>query len=276
VAQKKKLTRETNTQQPIDAFQSAGSERLENFGKKLEGKGKPILYGLLALVAIAALAGIFYNYTRRSAAAAQTSLGKAIEISEAQVSASPIPNNPAPTFTTEKERSEKAIAAFQEVANKYGSPYKDKALYFIAVNRLKLDRGAGIQELEALAKSGDREVATLSKFALAEAKAAEGKFDEAAAGYNDLAQAKTGIISDDTINFALASIYEKQGKKQEAADIYFNLAKAGREAKDAEGQPIALSLTAREAARKLEKLDSARFAQLPEEPAPASMGGFGM
>ena len=275
MAQKKNLGRDNTATagQPVDAFQSAADRRIENLGRRFEGKGKPVLYGLLALLAIAIIGGIVYNYSRRSSAAAQTALGKAIQINEAQVSASPIPNNPNPTFSTDRERAEKAIAAFEEVAAKYGSPHKEKAQYFIAVNRLKIDRPAGLSELENLSRTSG-EVGTLSKFALAEARFADGKYDEAVALYNDLLQAKTGIIADETINFAIAQAYEKQGKKQEAAEIYFNIVRAAREAKNAEGEPAAQTQTAREAATKLEKLDPARYGQLPPEPSPATALGM--
>jgi tetratricopeptide (TPR) repeat protein len=266
VAQKKKLERENTLGKPVDAFQSAADQKLETYGRKLEGKGRPILYGLLALLAVAIVGGIVYSYSQRSAAAAQTALGKAIEIQTALVvTGTPAPGNTDITFSNEKERSEKAIAAFEEVVAKHGSPHKEKAQYFIAVNRLKLDRPAGLQELENLSKTGAGEVAILSKFALAEAKFAEAKYDEAATLYNELLKAKTGIFADETLNYALAQTYEKQGKTQEAAEMYFNLVKAAREAKDPDGEPLQQTQTAREAATKLEKLAPGRYAQLPPE-----------
>jgi tetratricopeptide (TPR) repeat protein len=247
---------------------SATAQRIEDYGKRLEGKGKRILYVLCGIILLAIAVGLIYSWQSRRAAEAQAALGKAIEINEAQISASPVPNNPALTFPNEKERTEKAIAAFEDVANKYGSPIKEKAQYFIAVNRLKLDRAAAMTQLEELSKSDNAEVAALSKFALAQTNAADGKFDEAVQLYNALLQKQSDAIPADSLNFAIAEIYEKQGKKAEAADIYFNLAKTAREAKDAEGKPIALTQTAREAARKLEKLDADKFKQLPPEPAP--------
>lgn len=258
-------------QQPAVPVQqpSPTAQRIEDIGKNLEGKGNLILYVIIGIVAAAILFAVVYNWQSRSSAQAQTALGKAIEITQAQVSASPIPGNPNPVYATEKERSEKAIAAFEEVANKYGSPYKEKAQYFIAVNRLKVDREAGLRELEGLTKSGNAEVAALSKFALAEAKAANAKYDEAATLYSELAKQSNSLIPADTVNFALASVYEKQSKNAEAADIYFNLAKTAREAKDADGKAIPLSSTAREAAKNLEKLNAEKFKQLPPEP-PAS------
>lgn len=265
MAQKKKLERQNTVGQPVDRFQSAADEKLETLGKKFEGKGRPILYGLLALVGVAIIGGIIYSYSQRSSAAAQTALGKAIDIHTAQVSASPDPKNTELTFPTEKERAEKAIAAFEEVANKYGSPYKEKAQYFIAVDRLKLDRAAGVQELENLSK-GSGEVATLSKFALAEARFGDGKYDQAAALYKELIDAKTGVIANESLNFALAQALEKQGKTDEAVEVYFNIVKLAREAKNPEGEALPQSQTAREATTKLQNLAPARYAELPPEP----------
>lgn len=268
VAKKKQVQVETSA--PVFQ-QNAAAQRIEELGKNLEGKGKLILYVLGGILGLAILGGIIYSWQSRQSGEAQAALGRAIEINEAQVSASPIPNNPTPVFATDKERAEKSIVAFEEVANKYGSPYKEKAQYFIALNKLKVNREAGFQELEGLTRNGNSEVAALSKFALAEANSADGKYDEAAALYSELAKQQNGIVSSDTLNYALASVYERQGKKPEASDIYFNLAKAAREAKDADGKPATMTMTAREAVRKLEKLDAAKFAELPPESTAANL-----
>jgi len=250
-----------------DAFQRKTEKRLEDVSKKVEGKGKTILYALGALAVLAILLGIFVSWNRRSNAAAQTALGKAIETSEAQVTTQPaLAGSTEKTFKTEKERAEAAIAEFKSVADKYGSPVREKAQYFIAVNKLSLDRAAAVGELENLAKSSG-EVGSLSKFALAQAKEGDGKLDEAAALYGELAALSDPVVSKDTINFALASIYEKQGKKEDAANIYYNIAKPAFEAKDAEGKTIQPSQTAREARTKLQALNPTRAAEI-KEPAP--------
>jgi tetratricopeptide (TPR) repeat protein len=248
-----------------DAFQQNVNRKIDDASRKFEGKGKNLLYGLGALAVLAVLVGIFFAWNYRSSAAAQTALGKAIETSQASVSETPAPAGApaARTFTTQKARSEAAIAEFQAVADKYSGDVAQKAKYFIAVNRLTLDRAAGIQELENLAKSND-EVGKLSKFALAQAKTDDGKTDEAIAHYNELAGMDNSIISKDTINFQLAKIYEKQGKKQEAVDIYFNIAKTAADAKDFEGKPVTLSQIARDAKERVSALDPEKAKEIPE------------
>jgi len=59
-----------------DEFQSGVSQKVEDFGKTFEGKGKTILYGLAALAVLAVLFGIFSAWNRRSNAEAQTALGR--------------------------------------------------------------------------------------------------------------------------------------------------------------------------------------------------------
>ena len=260
-----------------DEFQSGVNQKVEDFGKTFEGRGKTILYGLAALAVLAVLIGIFFTWNRRSNAEAQTALGRAIETSQAQVTQSPDPTAVGvKTFPTEKARTEAAIAEFQAVADKYGNPVKEKANYFLAVNRLKSDRAAGIQQLTELAKSSG-EIGTLSKFALAQAKTDDGKLDEAAALYQELAALSNPILSKDSINFALAQIYQKQGKTTEAADLYYNIAKPASEAKDADDKPIPMTQTAREAKDKLEEINPERAKEIVE-PATPPMSGipFGM
>lgn len=247
-----------------DPIQSQVNKKLEDVGKKFEGKGRTLLYGLGALVVVLILVGIFYSYNRRSTGAAQTALGKAIETSQARVTDQPVPaGSTDKTFKTEKERADAAIAEFQAVIDKFGGAAGEKARYFIAVTKLMSDRGAGISEIESIAK-GSSDIAKLAKFALAQTKADDGKFDEAAAIYQELAAMPDAVVAKDTINFNLAKVYEKQGKKQEAIDLYFNIAKSAAEAKDADGKALPLTETARDAKDKVTELAPDKAKEIPE------------
>lgn len=256
-----------------DEFQSTVGGKVEELGKRLEGQGRNILYGIAAVAVLAILFWIFYAWSSRSNAAAQAALGKAIETSQSRVSeTSPPAGTPGKTFKTEKERAEAAIKEFQSVIDNHGGEAAEKAKYFIAVNKMFIDRAAAITELEALSKGSD-EVGKLSKFALAQAYESENKLDQAAALYSELAAMPDPIIAKESINAALAEIYEKQDKKQQAADILFNLVKAALEAKDLDGKPVPLSLTATSAREKLEQIDPAKAKELPQ-PAPDAESPF--
>lgn len=245
-----------------DPFQNKIGHKVEEMGKVFEGKGRTILYGVAALLVLAALVGIFYQYSRRSSGAAQAALGKGIDIAKTRVTDAPLPaGSTEKVYKTEKDRSEAAIAAFQEVVDKFGGAAGEKAKYFIAINKLPIDRAAGISELEGLSK-GTSEVAIMSKFALAQTRLDDGKFDEAAALYKELVDMTDPIIAKDTINLQLAKTYEKQGKTKEAADLYYIVAKSASEAKDADGKPLPLSDTGQAAKDRLTVLDPARGAEI--------------
>jgi predicted negative regulator of RcsB-dependent stress response len=257
---KKKRARELQH----DRFRDTTMRFFEGLGDRLEGRGYTILYGLGGLLVAAVLIFGFVKWSNRKSDEARQALGHGITISRAQIAAAPIAGNTELTFTSEKERAQRAIDVFEQVAAKYGEPYKASSRYFIATNKLILDRPKAMSELAELGNSGVAEVAPLAKFALAQAQEGDGKFQEAAQLYSDLAKLNGAIITAETANLRLAKVYEKLGKKKEASDLLFNIVDASRKAKAAD-KTLPTSSAAREAAEELKKLDPDRHAQLPPE-----------
>lgn len=257
----------------VDPFQQQVVPKIEEVGKKLEGKGRTILYGIGAAIVVILLVFFVMRWSRNSGGEAQRALGKAIETSQSRVTdIPPVAGSTEKTFKTEKERAEAAIAEFQAVADKFGGAVGEKAKYFIAVNRLTLDRAAGVTELEAMASTSS-EVGKLAKFAVAQAKADDNKLDEAVTIYRELIALDDPVIAKETLNFNLAKLLEKQDKKTEAADIYFQIAKDASEAKDLDGKAVPLTSTATEAKDKLKTLDPERAKQIPESTPESPFGG---
>ncbi|MBD0371292.1 MAG: tetratricopeptide repeat protein [Pyrinomonadaceae bacterium] len=248
-----------------DQFRDKTMQVLDKVGDRLEGKGRTILYALAGLVAIALLAGVFSWWSNKKSQEAAQALGRAIEITNRPVQAQPLPGTNQPSFPTEQARAQMAVTEFQKVADKYSGQTREIARYFIAVNQLTLDRPRGLNELDALTKSSYKDVAAQARFALAQAREADGQMDAAVALYKQLADENNPAIPADTVNLRLASIYEKQGKTKEAVDLLFKIAENSRKAKSPEGKPLPKSSAAREAETKLQKLDAARYAQLPPE-----------
>ena len=256
-----------------DPFQESIGRKVEEAGKKLEGQGRNILYGLAALLVLGIAVWIFYSWNARNNAAAQAALGKAIETSQSLVNESPPAVGSArKTFKTEKERADAAVAEFNAVAEKFGGDVGRKARYFSAVTKLTVDRQTGIAELEGMVGSND-EVGKLARFALAQTRADDGRLDEAVTLYQELVAMPDSMIAKDTLNFEIAKIYEKQDKKAEAAELYFGIAKGAAEAKDLEGKPVPLSPTAQTAKDKVKELDPEKAKEIPE-PAPDLPPGF--
>jgi predicted negative regulator of RcsB-dependent stress response len=258
---KKKRARELQQ----DRFRDTTMSFFDRLGNVLEGRGRTILYGLIGLVVASLVIFQIVRWTNKKSDEARQALGRAITISSAQVTPSPAPGEADLTFATDKDRAQRSIEEFEKVAAKYGDPYRSESKYFIASNRLVVDRQKGISELTELQNSKVGEVATLAKFALAQAYESDGKFDDAARLYTELAKQNSAAVTAETANLRLAKVYEKQGKKKEAADLLFNIVDASRKAKGTDNLPLPQSSAAREAGDELQKLDPDRYAQLPPE-----------
>ena len=259
---KKKRARELKH----DRFRDTTMSLLDRLGERLEGKGRTILYALGGIVLAGILILLFMRWSGRKSDEARAALGRAIDVTTAPISTGSTPDQaPGLVFSSEEQRAQRAIEEFQKVAAKYGDPYRAEANYFVAANKLILDRAQGIADLTALTNSSVPEVAVLAKFALAQTKESDGKLDEAAQLYASLASANSPAITAETANLRLAKIYEKQGKKKEATDVLFNLVDASRKAKGKDNLPVPPSAAAREAETALKNLDPDRFAQLPPE-----------
>ena len=258
---KKKRARELKH----DRFRDATMLLADRLAERVAGRGRQMLYVLLGIVVLAAVGYGVYRWRHKHTEEAEAAMGRAIAIARAEINPSPSANSKEPVFSTEQERAQRAIDEFQKVAAKYGDPYRTEARLFIARNLLITDRDKGVAELQSLS-SGSSETAVLAKFALAQAKEGDGKLDEAAALYGEIAKLNATIVTPESANLRLAMVYEKQGKKKEAADLLFNIVSAARTAKDKDGKPIPESAASREATQQLLKIDPDRHKQLPQPP----------
>ncbi|HYU98518.1 MAG TPA: hypothetical protein VE977_06800, partial [Pyrinomonadaceae bacterium] len=234
---KKKRARELQH----DRFRDTTMNLLDRAGDALEGKGRTILYGLGGVLLAVILVVVFIKWNARKSDEARQALGRAIDISTASLATSTNPNPSGLTFASDLDRSKRAIDEFEKVAAKYGDPYRTEARYFIATNRLIIDRPKGMTELAEVGKSNIPEIAALAKFALGQAKESDGKLDEAIQVYTDLAKMNSPTVSPETANLRLAKVYEKQGKKKEAANLLFNIVDASRKAKGKDDKPAPIS-----------------------------------
>lgn len=260
---KKKRARELKH----DRFRDLTMLLADRLAERVAGRGRQILYGLVAIIVLAAGVYGIVRWRQRKTQEAEQALGRAITLSIAKVTASPDPASRDVTFSTEQERSQRAIEEFQKVAAKYGEPYRSEAEYFIATNLLVTDPAKAMSELQRLSQ-GSGELVILAKFALAQGKEAAGAFDEAAKLYGEIAGLNSNTVSPETANLKLAVVYKKQGKKKEAADLLFSIVENARKAKDKDNKPVPESGASREAGQELQKLDPARFAQLTPSPKP--------
>ena len=263
---KKKRARELKH----DRFRDTTMLLADKLADRVAGRGRQILYGLLGLIVIAAAAYGVIRWRQKHSGEAEAAMGRAITINGAEIGPAPAAGSRDPVFSTQQERSQRAIEEFEKIVVKYGEPYRSEARYFIGTNELVTDRAKGETDLQALSQ-GSGEIATLAKFALAQAKEADGNLDQAAALYSEIAKVNSPVVTPDIANLRLAIVYSKQGKKKEAADILFNMVSTARNAKDKDGKPVPESAASRAAAQELLKIDPARHAQLPPPPSPIGL-----
>jgi hypothetical protein len=260
---KKKRARELQH----DKFRDTAGRVFDRVTDRLEGRGQAILYGFGGVIVLLLIIGVWVSLHRKHTNEALQALGRGIEIMAKPIASTLGADPKAQSFASEQERAQKAIEELQKVVAKYGDPYKTEARYLIATNLLYIDRDKAINELAEVSKASVVEPAALAKFALAQAKEADGKYDEAARLYSELAGLNSPVVTPETANLYLAGVYDKQGKKKEASDLLFNIVDATRKAKDQDGTPLPPSAAAQEATEKLQKLDPDRYAKLtPEAP----------
>ena len=154
---KKKRARELQH----DRFRDTTMGFFDRLGDVLEGRGRTILYALGGLILASLIVIVFVKWSNRKSDEARQALGRAISITNAPVLTNPIAGTNESTFSNEKDRAQRAIDEFEKVAAKYGDPYKSESRYFIATNRLIVDRQKGMSELAELSNSGVAEVAAL-------------------------------------------------------------------------------------------------------------------
>jgi len=118
-----------------------------------------------------------------------------------------------------------ALARFDDAASKAGGQavgsvarlYRGRAL--IALGRAS----EAVPVLEGVSQTGNPTLAALGKATLADALAASGNLDRAAALLTEMSAATGGAYPPDAALFALAGVRERQGKKAEARRAYQDL-----------------------------------------------------
>jgi TolA-binding protein len=191
---------------------------------------KPILAGVVGVVAIVVIAVGLSSWRSQSDSAARTMLADAIATEKAQVIApvAPEPGKPAPaqlagSFPSEKARSEAALAKFTAVVTAYpNSDAGTAARYHAAALLTALGRnGEAVQRYqEVVEKAGTSVYATMAKLGMADAQVAGGKYDQAIATYKEISGSKDGPLPVDGVLMQLARAYSAAGKQTDARQTF--------------------------------------------------------
>lgn len=221
------MDRQTRHQLKQNEFRDT-LDRLEVYFKQ---HYQEILNVTIVVVAVIGLAGGLKYYTDRQEAQANADLGLALQTFRAYVG-QPQPGAMDPgavSFLTGEEKYKKALQQFQGVVDKYKMIPRPKAVaiarYQAGVCQALLENHAGaVQTLQEASRDHDREIAALSKFALAGELVKTGKVPNAVELYQELADHPTISVPKASALLAMADAY-RGSQPAQAREIYERLGK---------------------------------------------------
>jgi TolA-binding protein len=177
---------------------------------------------IVVVVAIGGVLGGWY-YLNIQDEKASGDLAIAVRTMETQLRPAGQPEQPDfPTFTSVKERAETARKQFQAIVDKYPhTRTADMAKYFLGVTSTTLaDNATAERDFKEVASSGNREVSSLAKDALASLYRDTKRTKEATALYQELINKPTTTVSKVTAQLQLADLYQNSNQPLDAKRLY--------------------------------------------------------
>ncbi len=192
----------------------------------VEHRKKLVTGGVIAGIAILVVLGSWYYYQSHNQKA-DAELAAALNTYQAQLRPANAPALPdVESYTSTAERAKAANAKFRKVADDYGRTRSGGiARYFVGLTDRDMGDTAGAErELQKVAGSGNKDLASLAKLALAGIYRDAGRDKDAIQLYNGLINKPTGTVGKATAELELASLYEAK-QPQEARRIYEQIRK---------------------------------------------------
>lgn len=189
---------------------------------------RPVLVWAICAVLVAAIAvTAFLLWYRRQAEQANIALGQALQTLNAPLKTPETPaESTGKSFANSVERGKAAEKELKAVANQFPHAKAGKLAAYLAgtAARESGDNAGAEQELKSAADSGDRDVAALSKLALANLYRTINRPADAARIYKDLADHPTDTVPKGEAQLQLAEMYEATDPK-EASALYQQIQK---------------------------------------------------
>ena len=177
---------------------------------------------VVAVVVFGAVAGGWF-YLSSQDDKASLELTQAVRTMDTPLRPAGAPEQPDfPSFTSAKERTESAGKQFQAIVDKYPhTRTADMARYFLGVTAVNLsDNTSAERNFKEVASSGNRELAAVSKFALASLYGQTNRTKEAIALYQQLIAKPAASVSKVTAQMQLAELYQNTNQPLDAKRIY--------------------------------------------------------
>jgi tetratricopeptide (TPR) repeat protein len=202
-------------------FEAVTLQALDLLGEKR----REITTVVLVVAAVALVAGVYWTYRQHVQDSSHALLAEAMIVQEARVGAAP-PGTTAPSgpsFATEQERSQAAIAKFKAAADAY--PSTDAGLFArYQEAALQVSLGNSAEAIKTyqmvIDRAGDGLYGQMSRLGIAEAYARAGQYEQAITAYKELAQRKDTQLPVDGILIQLGRTYRDAGKTSDAQQTF--------------------------------------------------------
>ncbi len=194
----------------------------------VENRNKLIAGAIVVALVAAAAVGVwaYVNYRNQQAS---DELAGALQKYNAPIRPAGEPASPEVlSYASSAERAKAANADFTRIADKYSFTRNGRiARYFAGITLHDMGDNAGAEkQLQAVADSHDKEVASLAKLALASIDQDAGKTQQAIELYKSLIASPTTSVGETTAQFELANLYEANHQPLEARKLYEQMQKS--------------------------------------------------
>jgi len=175
----------------------------------------------VAVIAVVVLGGWYYLSTQDEKAGFDLSL--AVRTLDTPLRAAGTPAQPdSPSYASVKERAEAGKKQFQAIVDKYPhTRTADMARYFLGVTSESAGDNAGAENnFKAVASTGNKELASVAKLALAALYSNTNRTKDAVTLYQELINHPTTSVSKVTAELQLAELYQTSNQPLDAKRLY--------------------------------------------------------
>jgi TolA-binding protein len=219
---------ETRHQLKQDAFSRVTIEAAEKTAHwSVEHRNTLLIGGIVVAVVLGAVLGGWY-YLSAQDEKASLEFSQAVRTMDTPLRQAGAPAQPdVPSFTSAKERTEAAKKQFQEISDKYPhTRTADMAHYFLGVTAADSGDTAGAERnLKDVVSSGNRELASVARLALASLYGNTKRTKDAIGLYQELINKPTSSVAKVTAQLQLAELYQSSNQPLEAKKIYEQIKK---------------------------------------------------
>jgi TolA-binding protein len=219
---------QTRHQLKQDAFSRVTMEAAEKTVHwTVEHRSTLLIVGVVVAVVLAAALGGWY-YLGAQDEKASLEFSQAVRTLDTPLRSAGSPPQPdVPSFASAKERIAAAQKQFQQIVDRYPhTRTADMAHYFLGVTAAESgDNAVAERDFKQVAASGNRELASVAKLALASLYSNTNRTKDAEALYQELMNKPTTSVSKVTAQLQLAELYQNSNQPLDAKRVYEQIKK---------------------------------------------------